>query len=119
MKGQLIFIFMTFFAVSAVAETFSSLPDPTRPDGVATSKSKLIPKDKRRREGKRMFSLQQTIVSPNRKTATINGRVLSIGDEVDGATVISISNNKAYLQWRREIIELNLITQGGIKEANR
>lgn len=119
MKNLIFFLLTLFFACGAVASKLSNLPDPTRPDSGVVKKSMSNVGENRGDAAKNMFSLQQTIVSPERKTAVINGKALSIGDKIGGATLISISNNKAFLQWKQDLIELDLVSQRGIKEASR
>lgn len=59
------------------------LPDPTRPADapVARARSAAAPAGP---------VLQSTLVSPTRRTAVIDGRVVGVGDEVHGGTVIEI-----------------------------
>ncbi|MDH5217713.1 MAG: general secretion pathway protein GspB [Gammaproteobacteria bacterium] len=112
MKTLLLLLIFALFASVLNAAGLSSLSDPTQPD------INLTP-DNRDKTNKGLFSLQQTIVSPQRKAAIINGKVMQIGDRIGDATLISISADKVFLQRQRKLIELRLITQHGIKEANR
>lgn len=101
------------------------MPDPTRPDslpnttsamqminGIAKKKSKL--KQKRRK-----LVLQQTFVSGHRKFAVINGKMLVVGDYIEGAQLKQIHSGKVVILDKGRSKELTLISDLNIKGAER
>mgnify|MGYP001815317565 FL=1 len=85
-----------------MADSAAPLSDPTRPNGW---------RDKGRVEeavtessGKALV-LQGTFSVAGRRSAMIGGRRVSVGDQVDGADVVEIDNNKVILQMAGETTE--------------
>jgi MSHA biogenesis protein MshK len=64
------------------------LRDPTRPYTPA----------ERARESTPRFVVNAIIVSPERRVAILNGRRLTVGDSLDGATVIAIEKDQLVLE---------------------
>jgi MSHA biogenesis protein MshK len=75
------------FALAAVA-------DPTRPPGLGAMTS-TVGNDKHKAP---RWVLKSTLISPERRTAVINDRVVSKGDHVNGATVVDIQSLKVRLR---------------------
>ena len=86
-------------SITAVADPFANLPDPTRPsgwqDGIGPTASQGM-------------VLQGTTVSANRRIAVINGQRLAVGDRVQGATVTDIQPYQVILQRAGRDITLRL-----------
>ena len=86
-------------AMTAAADPFANMPDPTRPsgwqhDGVSTVNQGLV--------------LQGTSVSASRRIAVINGQRLAVGDHVQGATVVEVQPFQVRLQRAGRDITLRL-----------
>jgi len=86
-------IILGFFALLLISSV-EAIDDPTRPPsfnvGPAKSASTV-------NKGPR-WVLRSTLVSPERRTAVINNRVVSLGDRVRGATVVEINSSRVRLQ---------------------
>ena len=84
----------TAMLLLAVMPVQADLQDPTRPPTVDGSISYVAPnKIKRPR-----WVLNSTLVSSQRRTAVINDRVVSIGDRINGARVMSIQPSSVTLR---------------------
>ena len=74
-----------------------ALPDPTEPASTAQPLPSSAPaetgSDQRRR-----WLLTSTLVSPQRRTAVINGRSVKPGDTFDGVTVVKITLATVHLR---------------------
>lgn len=85
-----------------MADSAAPLSDPTRPNGW---------REKGRVEGTVAEAtantrvLQGTFSVAGRRSAMIGGRRVSVGDQVDGAEVVEIDNNKVILQMAGETTE--------------
>ncbi|MCR8923046.1 hypothetical protein NO559_09695 [Dasania sp. GY-MA-18] len=86
-----IYIFMV--ASSLVSSALAA--DPTRPPGFGNA-----------RIAKTQYHLNSVLLSDTRKVATINGRALSVGETINGATVLSITHTLVRLDKNGRIIEL-------------
>jgi hypothetical protein len=86
----------------AMADSAAPLSDPTRPNGwrengrveAAVTESTA-----------NALVLQGTFSVAGRRSAMIGGRRVSVGDQVDGAEVVEIDNNKVILQMAGETTE--------------
>lgn len=54
------------------------------------------------------WTLNTTVISPVRKLAIINGKKLSIGEEINGAILMSIEHQQVKLSYENEIITIRL-----------
>ena len=84
----------------------AQLVDPTMPAGYqnpssVTSSQQLPPTEYE-------WILNTTIISPDRELAIINERILSIGDEINGAILMTIEHQQVKLSYEDEIIILRL-----------
>lgn len=88
---------ITLLAVKLTAypmlTTADTLRDPTRPSHYQ-SQSANIPIQTS--TGKQ-WVLHSTLISPKQKLAIINGKTLAVGDEINGATVITIQHQSVEL----------------------
>lgn len=79
-----------------------ALADPTRPPAAAEAGEgdRLAPPPSR---------LQSVLISPARKLAVIDGRTVSLGGTVEGATLVAIRESEVVLQKgaERETLKLN------------
>ena len=85
---------------SAVAQ---DLPDPTRPPGAKASSSSS--------SAKRInsWTLSSTLIANGRRNATINGRLVTIGQWVNQAKVLSIRPNEVVLLHKQKRIRIKLL----------
>ncbi len=56
----------------------------------------------------RVWTLQSTVIGPQRRIAVVNGVVVGIGDRVDGARVVAISHGHAELDVGGRRVSLDL-----------
>ncbi|MEM7096767.1 MAG: hypothetical protein AAF541_00800 [Pseudomonadota bacterium] len=73
------------------SKDFSHLPDPTKP-------STYIKKAAVDQPNKTVHQLSSIIVSPHRRVAVVNGRVVSEREEIAGAVVLKIDHGQVWLQ---------------------
>lgn len=81
-------------------DVLDNLPDPTRPSGAADSGA--VPTQ----QG---FVLQGTTVSARQRVAVINGQRLTVGERINGATVVAIQPFQVTLQRAGRDITLRLL----------
>jgi len=88
------------------------LPDPTRPTSakapLSTTKSNVS----------RSWVLTSTLISNDRRTATINGKLVSIGQHVNSAKVVSIQPNEVWLIYKQKRFRIKLLARN-IKDFSR
>lgn len=58
------------------------------------------------------YQLQQIIQHPQRQVAVINGQLLRVGDEIDGARLVRIDATSVQLRVRRAEYRLSLLSEG-------
>lgn len=87
----------------AWAETQGTLSDPTRPRGWQVAAAAPVVGGQRAVDALR---LQGTFSVGGEKSALLSGQRVLVGDEVAGATVIEINNNKVILRVDGETVEL-------------
>jgi hypothetical protein len=86
----------------------ASLDDPTRPPlGHQVNVNSGV---KKNTSGPR-WVLNSTLVSPQRRSAVINDRVVTKGDRVDGAVVIEIQPNRVRLNANGREITLVMLSK--------
>lgn len=105
---------LLFFCLGCVSLAYAQQPlsDPTRPVGVSgagvgggISAPKTI-----------KWKLTSTLISPQRQVAVINGRVVKVGQEIDGAKLVVVKPGSAMLHHAGKTIQLKLIS-GTVKHA--
>ena len=92
-----------FGLLPAARVVAASLPDPTRPPqrfAVPTT-SDLVVADN--------WQLGSILIAPQRRVAVINGRPLSVGDQVGGAKVMAIESGQVHLRRGSRTIVLELL----------
>lgn len=80
------------------------LGDPTQPTRVVAHASPATPVERAP-----SWRLESIIVSPGRRLAVINDRVVGVSDRVGGATVIEILPYEVRLEYRGEIRRIALL----------
>ena len=88
-----------------------SLPDPTRP---TSSKAPSAAKN----SVSYSWVLSSTLISNGRRTATINGKVVSIGQYINSAKVVSIQPNEVWLIYKQKRFRIKLLARN-IKDFSR
>ena len=78
-----------------------SKEDPLRPPGY--SKTVVLPINKNK-----TWYVNEILASEGRRIAIVNGKMVKVGDTVDGAKVIKIASDKVKLHYKNRIIDLPL-----------
>ena len=99
-------------AVSA-AESYSGLPDPTRP--IYLSGKGRISDDSGSK--KTALSLDSILISPGYRAAIINGRLLKEGEKIGQSKVSAIHANKVELSQAGERTTLVLVKSASVTEV--
>lgn len=81
-----------------------SLRDPTRPPADALGTTKPVAKPASRNK----LVLQTVVISELRRTAVINGRVMSVGDTISGFTVAKIREAEVVMKGSKGTRTLRL-----------
>lgn len=82
------------------------LADPTMPAGYQNPSSSIT--SQKLAPTRYEWILNTTVISPDRELAIINDRVLSVGDEINGAILLSIEHQQVKLSFENEVITLRL-----------
>jgi hypothetical protein len=91
----------------------AALNDPTRPPVAATVHAPAVRADRGPR-----WVLNSTLVSPARRTAVINDRVVAVGDRVGGAVVVDIQSAAVRLRARGRELTLVML-HNNVKQPSR
>jgi len=91
----------------------AALEDPTRPPTTTTIASKSSDKTQRPR-----WILTSTLISTQRRAAVINNKVVSRGEHINGAKIISIQPSAVRLRIGRRDITLMMLKKN-IKSLSR
>jgi len=91
-----------------------SMDDPTRPPTAEVQRSPVVSKKSKRVR----WILNSTLISSVRRTAVINDRVVSKGDRINGATVVSIQPSVVRLRERGREVTLMMLKKN-IKSLSR
>jgi len=75
--GQFVALLAGLLSIAAQATELGDLPDPTQPHGAAAGAAPSS-------------GVQSIFISPQRKTAVVHGRTVTIGDRVGAAEVVDI-----------------------------
>ena len=95
------------------------LVDPMRPENFSKAKPKKIVQKVVKKERKRLI-LQQTVVSPSRRFAIINGFTLTEGERVKGGfRVFQINDDNVILIRNNKEFVLHLAGGKNVKELSR
>lgn len=93
---KLFIYFLLFSKVNAAVPSTGQIQDPTRPSGYVE-------------EGENPWKLNAVIISPRRRIAVINGKSLTVGEEINGQQVISIDQDAVVIKGPNGTMTLNLI----------
>ena len=111
--GARLFLLVLFFLLF-LTSPLQAMEDPTRPP-TAKATSTYVPGKKSK--GPR-WTLHSTLVSSGRRTAVINDRVVSQGDRINGATVVSIQPSAVRLRDKGREVTLMMLKKN-IKSLSR
>jgi MSHA biogenesis protein MshK len=89
------------FGLWAAGVSAQQLRDPTRPPNFAAARPEAA-------EAPSDLVLQTVLVSPERRNATVNGRLVRVGDTVSGMRVIEIRESTVVLRGPGEQRTLSL-----------
>jgi MSHA biogenesis protein MshK len=92
----------------------AAMEDPTRPPSLSGGKAVAGVRHKPRPR----WRLSSTLISPQRRSAVIDGRVVVRGDRINGATVISIESGAVRLRAKGREFTL-LLLEKEIKSLSR
>jgi MSHA biogenesis protein MshK len=88
------------------------LADPTRPTAAFRSGSGTGGTA----AGPAKWTLTSTLIAPDRRVAVINGKVVQVGQKIDGAELVAVETGSVLLRRAGRKIELKLMA-GSVKEA--
>jgi len=80
------------------------LPDPTRPPGAQDSSAKDSPRLQK-------WILSSTLIANGRRNAIINGQLVTIGQVVNQAKVVSIQPNEVWLLHKQKQMHIKLLAR--------
>lgn len=105
---------LVMLATFTVMPVLAAMDDPTRPPGLGVAVSSVKSTGSK---GPR-WVLKSTLISPGRRTAVINNRVVSKGDRVSGATVLEIKPLSVRLSARGREVTLVMLKKN-VKTLSR
>lgn len=94
-------IAMLLLAVPAAAIAQQGIGDPTRPTSLTEPDAAAAARTPR-------WRLQSTLIADDRKVAVINGRTVSLGERIEGATLLEIHSDGVTLQSDGQRLTLRL-----------
>ena len=106
-----LYIFVFILLIPSLS--LAALEDPTRPPGSRSS----TPNGSHHVQ-QRKWVLTSTLISRERRIATINGKIVVPGDMINGARVIEILPALVTLRSEQRKIRINLLS-GKIKELSK
>ncbi len=99
----LVFGMLLAVLMPAMRSSAASLPDPTRPPQrfvAPVASGSAVPKN---------WQLGAILIAPQRRVAVINGRSLSVADQVSGAKVVAIESDQVRLRRGSKEFVLDLL----------
>jgi hypothetical protein len=104
MRKNTPFVFiLCLLPLTAYADT---LVDPTRPASYRAQNT--VQQQYATPQTQREWILNTTIISPTQRLAIINGKRLSLGDDINGATLLEIGHQKVKLRYEGKVVTLAL-----------
>jgi len=97
-------ILLPLISVIPVANS-ARLQDPTRPPGVKFSHQPGSSK------AKPSWILSSTLVANGRRNAVINNRLVSVGQTINQARILSIQSNAVWLMYKQKRIQIKLLAR--------
>ena len=99
-----------FALLGSAAQAATDLPDPTRPSDYYVPQSVTeVP----RRDA--AFSLSANRISPQDRSALLNGTIVRVGDVLDSAKVVEINPTEVIVEYDRKRLTVPLYAQGVTK----
>lgn len=98
---------LLLIALWYAAPAMATLEDPTRPPNASAVATNPVVK----RTSAPRWVLSSTLISPQRRSAVINSRVVSRGDRVAGATVVEIRPSRVRLRYQGRDITLAMLNK--------
>ncbi|UCD69108.1 MAG: hypothetical protein JSW48_03170 [Betaproteobacteria bacterium] len=92
---------LALFCLTSAAQR---LRDPTRPPPGAFAATKATTKS----VAPKTMTLQTVLISPQRRTAVINGKVMSLGDTIDGYRLAEIRESEVVMKGSKGTRTLRL-----------
>ncbi len=89
----------------------NNLSDPTRPPGAS------LPGSSAKAARRPAWILSSTLISPERRSAIINGKQVLPGDAINGARVVEIHPASVKLRNRRGEFEVRLVSRQVVKKS--
>ncbi len=102
----LLLLNLAFYSIHCAA--FEQLIDPTMPANLNVKTPYIAPVITKKTDSSPKWSLDSTLISPYQMIAIINGKHLTIGDEINGATLVKIDHQRVELLAQNELIVLSL-----------
>lgn len=104
LAGMLFSSGMLVVALLAGVAVAASLPDPTRPPGLSgrTPGAAEAVKDD--------WQLGSILIASQRRVAVINGRPLTVGEQINGARLVAIEPGRVHLRRGSRTIVLDLLS---------
>ena len=99
-------LFLILAAYSLNCAAVDLLVDPTMPAGFKATTSTIAPIKKT--NSSPQWSLDSTIISPYQRIAVINGKHLTIGEEINEATLVNIEHQQVELLQQDKLIVLSV-----------
>jgi len=111
MRGSLVYRvlpLLSLLLLVSISVQALELVDPMRPEDRTWKEEqhKVSGTPKPRAPARVELWVQSIQIGPKERSATINGKLLKIGDKISGAQLISIEHNQVRLKRGRELIKL-------------
>lgn len=97
-----IFIVFSLMSCLLLSQAFAALHDPTAPQASDNAFEGVLSQDASKI--KTSFNLQSILLAKARRLVMINGKLLGVGSEIEGARILAIDKNRVVLlQGNRKI----------------
>lgn len=93
---------LLLMSAAAAAGAQPGLGDPTRPTSLSE------PQESTRAAQMPRWRLQSTLIADDRRVAVINGRIVSVGERIEGATLLEVRSDGVTLQQDGQRLNLRL-----------
>lgn len=81
-----------------------TLKDPTRPPGKSA-----IRNSRATNKARPYWTLNSILISPTRRLATINGKILQLGEHIHGAKLVAINASEVWLKNKQKQFRIKLL----------
>jgi MSHA biogenesis protein MshK len=89
--------FVAMLGTASLTVSAEVLTDPTR----QPAELSVLPTSGVRANSQKNFKLQSIIISPERRSAIINGQTVKVGDPVDDETLVEVNEGSVVLQGKQ------------------